>query len=179
MTLLEILPIIMSWYINDLLNVKSYTWPEWSSSNGKYILHNLFCTQPVWTTIENYFSSLSFSLLSSGRLYVVMPVTFSNKVSSSHWRAYIDPEVLDLQNLSIFISSPASASVGCYRLKLCLFTQHGQKSCMTVKFTLLCNPWCRGEYKPSQLRQKPLKVNIRFCKTQRFLVVYNVTAAVS
>ncbi|XP_042260194.1 transglutaminase 5, like [Thunnus maccoyii] len=77
-----------------------------------------------------------------GRLYVVMPVTFSRKVSSSHWKAYFDPEILSLQNLSIFISSPASASVGFYRFKLYVFTQDGQRSYTYGKFMLLCNPWC-------------------------------------
>nr|CBN80793.1 Protein-glutamine gamma-glutamyltransferase 5 [Dicentrarchus labrax] len=76
-----------------------------------------------------------------GHLYVIMPVTFSKKVSSSHWKASMDPEGLNLQNPSIFISSPASASVGCYRFQLSVFTQDSQKTAFG-KFILLCNPWC-------------------------------------
>ncbi|XP_074497796.1 transglutaminase 5, like [Sebastes fasciatus] len=80
-----------------------------------------------------------------GRLYVVMPVTLSKKVSSSScWQAYIDPEGLKHQNPSIFISSPASASVGCYRFQF-VFTQNGKKTCAFGKFILLCNPWCRED----------------------------------
>ncbi|XP_068598549.1 transglutaminase 5, like [Brachionichthys hirsutus] len=78
-----------------------------------------------------------------GRLFVVMRVTFSKKVSSSKWKAYIAPENVDLQNPSIFITSPASASVGCYRFQLCAFTQNRRKkTCASGKFVLLCNPWC-------------------------------------
>ncbi|XP_070759334.1 transglutaminase 5, like [Enoplosus armatus] len=80
-----------------------------------------------------------------GRLYVIMPVTFSKDVSSSHWKAYIDPEGLNLKSPSIFISSPASALVGCYRFKLCVFSQDSQKTCAFGKFILLCNPWCRED----------------------------------
>ncbi|XP_026161610.1 transglutaminase 5, like [Mastacembelus armatus] len=77
-----------------------------------------------------------------GRLYVVMPVTFSTKVSPSHWGAYIDPEGLNLQNPSIFISSPASAAVGCYRFHLYVSSQDGKMKCAPGKFILLFNPWC-------------------------------------
>lgn len=104
----------------------------------------LFCATTVWTTILIVF------LLSPGRLYVVMPVTFSKKVSSTHWKACIDPEGLNLQNPSIFISTPASASVGCYRFQVCVFTKDNQKSRTFGKFILLCNPWCRGEYRSTQ-----------------------------
>ncbi|XP_068171540.1 transglutaminase 5, like [Antennarius striatus] len=78
-----------------------------------------------------------------GRLFVMMPVTFSKKVSSSKWKAYMVPEQVDLQNPSIFITSPASASVGCYRFQLCVFTHSRRKrTCASGKFILLCNPWC-------------------------------------
>ncbi|KAM6947146.1 transglutaminase 5, like [Lycodopsis pacificus] len=80
-----------------------------------------------------------------GRLYVIMPVTFSKKVSSSHWKAYVDPEGRDLQNLSIFISSPASAAVGRYRFQLYVFTPGRKKICGFGTFILLCNPWCRED----------------------------------
>ncbi|XP_068568547.1 transglutaminase 5, like [Cebidichthys violaceus] len=80
-----------------------------------------------------------------GRLYVVMPVTFSKKVCSSHWKAYVDPESRDLQNLSIFISTPASASVGYYTFQLYVFTPGRKKTCAFSKFILLCNPWCRED----------------------------------
>ncbi|KAM7005824.1 transglutaminase 5, like [Tautogolabrus adspersus] len=80
-----------------------------------------------------------------GRLYVMIPVTFSKKLSASQWKAYRDPEDLDLMNPSIFISSPASASVGCYRFQLCVFTQGKQKRRVFSKFILLCNPWCRED----------------------------------
>uniref|UniRef100_A0A3B5BKZ5 protein-glutamine gamma-glutamyltransferase n=1 Tax=Stegastes partitus TaxID=144197 RepID=A0A3B5BKZ5_9TELE len=77
-----------------------------------------------------------------GRLYVVMPVTLSRKISSSQWKAFMDPKDLNLQNPTIFISSPAAASVGRYRFQLCVFSQSGKRSCVFGKFSLLCNPWC-------------------------------------
>ncbi|KAM7422973.1 hypothetical protein PAMA_010823 [Pampus argenteus] len=80
-----------------------------------------------------------------GRLYVVMPVTFSNKVSNSKWKAYMDPEDLNHQNPYIFISSPASASIGHYSFQLYVFTQDSQKRYPLGKFILLCNPWCRED----------------------------------
>ncbi|XP_034725500.1 transglutaminase 5, like isoform X1 [Etheostoma cragini] len=80
-----------------------------------------------------------------GRLYMSMPVTFSKNVPSSQWKAYMDPKGLNLQNPSIFISSPASASVGCYGFQLCVFTQGSQKTCAFGQFLLLCNPWCHED----------------------------------
>uniref|UniRef100_A0A8C2WGH5 protein-glutamine gamma-glutamyltransferase n=1 Tax=Cyclopterus lumpus TaxID=8103 RepID=A0A8C2WGH5_CYCLU len=80
-----------------------------------------------------------------GRRYVIMPVTFSKKVSPRRWKAYIDPEDLDLQNPSIFISSPASAAVGSYGFQLYVFSQGVKKTCAFSKFILLCNPWCRED----------------------------------
>ncbi|XP_038553295.1 transglutaminase 5, like isoform X3 [Micropterus salmoides] len=80
-----------------------------------------------------------------GSLYVIIPVTSSKKVSSSSWNAYIDPEGLNLQRPSIFICSPASASVGYYRFQLCVFTQDSRTACAIGKFILLCNPWCRED----------------------------------
>ncbi|XP_053301697.1 transglutaminase 5, like [Pleuronectes platessa] len=77
-----------------------------------------------------------------GRLYVVMPVTFSNKLSSSKWKAYMDQDSLDPQSVSIFITSPSSASVGLYGFQLCLFSQGKQQARTYGKFILLCNPWC-------------------------------------
>nr|XP_019952098.1 PREDICTED: protein-glutamine gamma-glutamyltransferase 5-like [Paralichthys olivaceus] len=77
-----------------------------------------------------------------GRLYVIMPITFCRRVSSSRWGAYIDPENLNLQSPSIFISSPASASVGHYGFQLCVFSQGSQQARTYGKFILLCNPWC-------------------------------------
>ncbi|XP_022068145.2 transglutaminase 5, like [Acanthochromis polyacanthus] len=77
-----------------------------------------------------------------GRLYAIVPVTFSKKISSSRWKAFMDPKDLNLQNPTIYISSPASASVGRYRFQLCVFSQGGKRSCGFGKFTLLCNPWC-------------------------------------
>ncbi|MEQ2315858.1 hypothetical protein AMECASPLE_026723 [Ameca splendens] len=77
-----------------------------------------------------------------GRLYVEMPVTFSTKHSSSRWNAYIDPNNLNFQKLSIFIYSPASVSVGCYTFQLSVSTQDGQKSTVVGDFIMLCNPWC-------------------------------------
>uniref|UniRef100_A0A3Q3JHG3 protein-glutamine gamma-glutamyltransferase n=2 Tax=Monopterus albus TaxID=43700 RepID=A0A3Q3JHG3_MONAL len=80
-----------------------------------------------------------------GRLYMIIPVTFSTRVSSSQWKAYTDPEGLNLQSPSIFISSPASASVGCYKFQLSVFTKDGQQKCAFGKFILLCNPWCNED----------------------------------
>ncbi|XP_072237859.1 transglutaminase 5, like isoform X1 [Leuresthes tenuis] len=70
-----------------------------------------------------------------------MPVT-SRRASSSQWYAYVDPRFFNPQNPSIFIFSPASASVGSYRFQLFVFTQGGQRSHAFGKFTILCNPWC-------------------------------------
>ncbi|XP_071351172.1 transglutaminase 5, like [Trachinotus anak] len=80
-----------------------------------------------------------------GRLYARMPVTYSKKVSSSSWKAYIDPQDLNVHNPSIFISSPASASVGRYRFQLCVISKGGQQRSAFGKFVLLCNPWCRED----------------------------------
>ncbi|XP_028262071.1 transglutaminase 5, like [Parambassis ranga] len=77
-----------------------------------------------------------------GPLCVFMPVTFSRTAASSRWTACFDPEGSNPLKPSIFISSPASASVGCYRFQLCVFTQSGQRSGALGTFTLLCNPWC-------------------------------------
>ncbi|KAM4588276.1 transglutaminase 5, like isoform 2-T2 [Odontesthes bonariensis] len=77
-----------------------------------------------------------------GLLYATIPVTLSRKASSCKWHAFIDPRSLNPQNPSIFISSPASASVGSYRFQLFAFTQDGQRSHAFGKFTLLYNPWC-------------------------------------
>ncbi|XP_038162152.1 transglutaminase 5, like [Cyprinodon tularosa] len=80
-----------------------------------------------------------------GRLYAVMPVTFSRRNPSSRWNAYIDPNNLDFQRLSIFVSSPASASVGRYKFQLYVSSQDGQRSAVVGDFTMLCNPWCSDD----------------------------------
>uniref|UniRef100_A0A3Q2D8P5 Transglutaminase 5, like n=1 Tax=Cyprinodon variegatus TaxID=28743 RepID=A0A3Q2D8P5_CYPVA len=80
-----------------------------------------------------------------GRLYAVMPVTFSGRNPSSRWNAYIDPNNLDFQRLSIFVSSPASASVGRYKFQLYVSSQDGQRSAVVGDFTMLCNPWCSDD----------------------------------
>uniref|UniRef100_A0A3Q3VWI2 protein-glutamine gamma-glutamyltransferase n=1 Tax=Mola mola TaxID=94237 RepID=A0A3Q3VWI2_MOLML len=80
-----------------------------------------------------------------GNLYVLIPVTFSKKVSSSPWKAYIDPSGQNLQSPSIFICPPASASVGHYRFQLRVFTRNSWKTCAFGRFILLCNPWCRED----------------------------------
>uniref|UniRef100_A0A3P9B982 Transglutaminase 5, like n=1 Tax=Maylandia zebra TaxID=106582 RepID=A0A3P9B982_9CICH len=60
----------------------------------------------------------------------------------SSWNAYIDPEEWNPLKPSIYIYSPASASVGSYRFQLCVLTQDGKKSSAYGNFILLCNPWC-------------------------------------
>ncbi|XP_029906957.1 transglutaminase 5, like [Myripristis murdjan] len=80
-----------------------------------------------------------------GRLYVIMPVTFSKEASPSKWTAYFSPEGLSPLSPSFYISSPASASVGTYRLELYVFSQSGQRSSVVGHFILLCNPWCRED----------------------------------
>ncbi|XP_029989916.1 transglutaminase 5, like isoform X2 [Sphaeramia orbicularis] len=96
-----------------------------------------------------------------GRLYAVMPVTFSKTVSSTRWKAYMDQEDLNLQEPSIYISSPASASVGCYKFQLCVFTKNSQRSCTFGKFILLFNPWCRedGVYIPFEDQREEYILN--------------------
>ncbi|XP_022617143.1 protein-glutamine gamma-glutamyltransferase 5-like [Seriola dumerili] len=80
-----------------------------------------------------------------GRLYVMMPVTFSKRVSSSSWNAYMDPVDVNLHKPSIFISPPASASVGFYRFQLWVPSRGGQQRSAFGKFILLFNPWCRED----------------------------------
>ncbi|XP_062262110.1 transglutaminase 5, like [Platichthys flesus] len=77
-----------------------------------------------------------------GHLYVIMPVTFYDKLSSSKWKAHMDQDSLDPQRVSIFITSPSSASVGLYGFQLCLFSQGKEQARTYGKFILLCNPWC-------------------------------------
>uniref|UniRef100_A0A3P8WTC8 protein-glutamine gamma-glutamyltransferase n=1 Tax=Cynoglossus semilaevis TaxID=244447 RepID=A0A3P8WTC8_CYNSE len=77
-----------------------------------------------------------------GRLCVRMAVTFSKRVSSSRWTAYMESKNLDLQNPSVFISAPSSAPVGCYRFQLHVYSQGGRRRTALGKFLLLCNPWC-------------------------------------
>lgn len=85
-------------------------------------------------------------LLPAGNLYVMMPVVFSKKpLPSPRWRAYFDPETLDLQNPSIFILPPASASLGFYRFRLSVLNGGRWKAAANSRFALLCNPWCSGE----------------------------------
>ncbi|CAN9511871.1 unnamed protein product [Ophioblennius macclurei] len=80
-----------------------------------------------------------------GRLYVIMPVTFHRKPSSSHWKAYIDPRAMNPSEPTIYICSPASASVGCYRFQLFVFTRNNRRSSAAGKFVMLCNPWCSDD----------------------------------
>ncbi|XP_003973530.2 transglutaminase 5, like isoform X2 [Takifugu rubripes] len=80
--------------------------------------------------------------LSQGRNYMVMPVAYSKRVSSRRWQAYLELEGLDLRRPSVFISSPASASVGGYRFELFASKQGKWRRCLSGKFILLCNPWC-------------------------------------
>lgn len=76
---------------------------------------------------------------------MVMPVASSKRVSSHRWQAYLELQGLDLHRPSVFISSPASASVGGYRFELFASKQGKWRRCLSGKFILLCNPWCPGE----------------------------------
>lgn len=105
--------------------------------------HRLPPHSSICKFVKYSFASLSFPV--SGPQYMLMPVTFSKKASSTRWQAYFEPQGLDLHRLSIFIFCPASASVGCYRFELCVSTQGKIRRCMVGKFILLCNPWCPGE----------------------------------
>ncbi|XP_029358347.1 transglutaminase 5, like [Echeneis naucrates] len=82
-----------------------------------------------------------------GRLYSIMPVTFSKTVSSSSssWKACFDPKDLNLQNPSIFLSSPASAPVGIYRFAMYVSSKNGWHRSRFSTFVLVCNPWCRED----------------------------------
>ncbi|KAG7226689.1 hypothetical protein INR49_014037 [Caranx melampygus] len=80
-----------------------------------------------------------------GRLYMIMPVTLSKRVTTSSWTAYIDEENLNPYKPSIFISSPAFASVGRYRFQLSVLSRGGQQKSAFGKFILLYNPWCRED----------------------------------
>uniref|UniRef100_A0A3B3UH76 Transglutaminase 5, like n=1 Tax=Poecilia latipinna TaxID=48699 RepID=A0A3B3UH76_9TELE len=63
-------------------------------------------------------------------------------VSAWHKSAFATSCTMNLQELSVTVSSPASAPVGCYKFQLYVFTQDGQKSFVVGDFILLCNPWC-------------------------------------
>lgn len=118
----------------------------------------------VWEhhLVETVFAEPSPFLVPPGRLYVVVPVTCTQpKASPSGWNAYMDPDGPSLQNPSIFICSPASASVGCYRFQLSVFTIDGQQQCTFGKLILLCNPWCQGEQNVRvhvKLRRRTLQI---------------------
>ncbi|XP_041837034.1 transglutaminase 5, like [Melanotaenia boesemani] len=91
-----------------------------------------------------------------GPLFVIMPVTLPKKTPSSSWNAYINTHGLNPLNPSIFISSPASASVGWYKFQLDVLTLDGQRSQAFGKFILLCNPWCSEDavYLPCEEQRK-------------------------
>ncbi|CAL8340391.1 unnamed protein product [Merluccius merluccius] len=82
---------------------------------------------------------LKFNL---GRLYVKRKVIFPKRAIPSKWGAYFNPEGLNLQCPSILISTPASASVGTYRIQLFVATPRGRRGFQVGSFVLLCNPWC-------------------------------------
>lgn len=94
---------------------------------------------------------------------MLMPVTFSTKAFSTPWQAYFDLQGLDLHKPSIFISCPASASVGCYSLELCVSSQGKWRRCMIGTFILLCNPWCSGERWPIAVRWFYLMCRQHWC----------------
>ncbi|XP_057701220.1 transglutaminase 5, like [Corythoichthys intestinalis] len=79
-----------------------------------------------------------------GRLYVTVPVSPSPNCPPSRWGAFMDPEG-SASKPSVFIWSPASASVGRYTFKMLAFVQDKLKFRASGKFILLCNPWCRAD----------------------------------
>lgn len=132
----------------------SIPWPtSWGSKLCSVIYICIFLERclcwlpsPIFfsTSVLNCFTWLSF--FPTGHLYVLMPVTFSKRPSpSSYWKAYIDPERLNLWNPSIFILPPASASVGYYRFRLSVLDEGNWQAGTYRRFVLLCNPWCSGE----------------------------------
>lgn len=109
-----------------------------------------YCIYLLFSSIKlnpqgNVQNPVNPSVFTSGRLCVRMAVTFSKRVSSSRWTAYMESKNLDLQNPSVFISAPSSAPVGCYRFQLHVYSQGGRRRTALGKFLLLCNPWCGGE----------------------------------
>ncbi|KAM6979579.1 transglutaminase 5, like [Aplochiton taeniatus] len=80
-----------------------------------------------------------------GRLYVTIPVTFSSDVLPTKWSAIFDPQGVNANAPSIFLSPPASACVGLYNLQLLVFTQSRQRGYVVGDFILLCNPWCQED----------------------------------
>ncbi|XP_056157840.1 transglutaminase 5, like [Lampris incognitus] len=76
-----------------------------------------------------------------GHLYLRLPVTISKDEPVSRWKAYFKLEDLNLKSPSIFISSPANAPVGTYRLLLYVFSQSSQRVFAVGNMILLCNPW--------------------------------------
>lgn len=106
------------------------------------ICRSMFISHLVW---YNKKKTLCLLFLFSGGLYTMMPVTFSRQESAAPWNACIDSNNSTPQNLSIFISCPAFASVGCYKFQLSLYMQNNRGSCVSGSFVVLCNPWCSGE----------------------------------
>ncbi|XP_035634458.1 transglutaminase 5, like isoform X1 [Oncorhynchus keta] len=88
--------------------------------------------------------TLMFRIL-LGQLYAEFPVTFSKQRSTSRWSAYFTPKGLNPNSPSLYISSPASSSIGRYSVQLHVLTQHGQKGYVVGDFVLLCNPWCHED----------------------------------
>ncbi|XP_055077588.1 transglutaminase 5, like isoform X2 [Periophthalmus magnuspinnatus] len=80
-----------------------------------------------------------------GRLYTIMPVSYRPKHSDSLWTAFMDLSSFNPQQPCVYISPPASAPVGRYKLVICAFTKDGQSVCTLGKLTLLCNPWCKED----------------------------------
>ncbi|XP_041743133.1 LOW QUALITY PROTEIN: protein-glutamine gamma-glutamyltransferase 5 [Coregonus clupeaformis] len=80
-----------------------------------------------------------------GQMYVEFPVTFSKQGSPSQWSAYFTTKGLNPKSPSLYISSPASSSVGLYSIQLHVLTQHGQQGYVVGDFILLCNPWCHED----------------------------------
>lgn len=112
--------------------------------------HRLPSHSFICMLVEYSFASLSIHV--SGHQYMLLPVTFSPKASFTRWQAYFEPQGLDLHRPSIFISCPASASVGRYRIELYVSTEGKRRRCMIGNFILLCNPWCPGERQPTAVR---------------------------
>ena len=96
-------------------------------------------------------SPLPFSP-STGDLYVQIPVNFSKQPVQPQWAAYFHADSLaDPQTLTLYLCTPASAPVGTYQLQLHVLSTYQHKTYRVGQFTLLCNPWCKGELRNTDI----------------------------
>ncbi|KAA0713281.1 Protein-glutamine gamma-glutamyltransferase 5 [Triplophysa tibetana] len=75
------------------------------------------------------------------------PVSGTGQPSTNRWSATLEGSTTpnSPRTISVSLLSPASASVGVYTLSLRVQTSMSVKTHSLGLFTLLCNPWCKGD----------------------------------